>query len=138
MIYLKNLEKNWKNLENGVPHREKALPKNLEPPFCKLFKLTQTVITNDILVLELGNPKKPKIVLTSRIHPGESNGSYVIKGIIDSLIEEKGGVHKNISSCNFEGEALGRKNSDNQNSYAHEYEFHQNYVGGKEGFNVLR
>ena len=137
VIYLKNLEKNWKNLENGVLHREKTLPKTAEPPFCKLIKLTQTVIANDILVLELGNPKKPKIVLTSRIHPGESNGSYVIKGIIDSLIEEKGGVHKNINSCNNEGEVLGRKNSDNQNSYPHEYEFHQNYASGKEGFNIL-
>ena len=115
VIYLKNLEKNWKNIENSVHHREKLLAKSLEPPFFKLFKLTQTTIANDILVLELGNPKKPKIVLTSRIHPGETNGSLIIKGIIDSLIEEKGGIHKN---------------SDNQ---AHEYEFQQNYAGGKEG-----
>ena len=125
VIYLKNLEKNWKNVENGIPHRERSFPKNVEPPFFKLFKLTQTIISNDIFVLELGNPKKPKIVLTSRIHPGETNGSLLIKGIIDSLTE----VHKNCN--NYEGEVGGRKHSFHQ--YTHEHEFHQHYVGGKEG-----
>ena len=29
-----------------------------------------------------------KIILTSRVHPGESNASYMIKGVIDYLISE--------------------------------------------------
>ena len=28
------------------------------------------------------------IILTSRVHPGESNASYMIKGVIDYLINE--------------------------------------------------
>jgi hypothetical protein len=28
------------------------------------------------------------IILTSRVHPGESNASYMIKGVIDYLISE--------------------------------------------------
>lgn len=28
------------------------------------------------------------IILTSRVHPGESNASYIIKGVIDFLICE--------------------------------------------------
>ena len=28
------------------------------------------------------------IILTSRVHPGESNSSYMIKGVIDYLISE--------------------------------------------------
>lgn len=28
------------------------------------------------------------IILTSRVHPGESNASYMIKGVIDFLISE--------------------------------------------------
>jgi cytosolic carboxypeptidase protein 2/3 len=84
VLYLRGLERNWKNSETACLHKEK---KNLETSFYKMFKLTQTDIGNDIFVLELGNPKKPKIILTGRVHPGESNGSLVIKGIIDSLIE---------------------------------------------------
>ena len=28
------------------------------------------------------------IILTSRVHPGESNASYMIKGVIDYLVSE--------------------------------------------------
>ena len=32
---------------------------------------------------------RPSIIFTSRVHPGETVGSYVIEGVINSLLEEK-------------------------------------------------
>jgi cytosolic carboxypeptidase protein 2/3 len=30
--------------------------------------------------------ERPAVILTSRVHPGESNASYVIEGLIDYLV----------------------------------------------------
>ena len=51
------------------------------------------IITNDIshkFPFYINNSAKTKkaIFLTARVHPGESNSSHIIKGLIDSLLSE--------------------------------------------------
>ena len=45
------------------------------------------IVTNFTSVPEVIAVRKA-IILTSRVHPGESNASYMIKGVIDYLISE--------------------------------------------------
>ena len=44
------------------------------------------------------NKYKKAIILTARVHPGETNSSYIIKGIIDYLV-----------SCSHHGKSLRKK-----------------------------
>ncbi|XP_066920807.1 cytosolic carboxypeptidase 1-like [Clytia hemisphaerica] len=57
--------------------------------------LCQTLGGNDVNLLTITNPsisatrrdiiKRPYVVLTARVHPGESNSSWIMKGILDFL-----------------------------------------------------
>lgn len=42
------------------------------------------IITNFSSAAEL-IAERPAVILTSRVHPGESNSSFIIEGIIDYL-----------------------------------------------------
>jgi len=58
--------------------------------------LCKSLAGNDVEMLIITNftsiPEeiavRKAIILTSRVHPGESNASYMIKGVIDYLISE--------------------------------------------------
>ncbi|KAK1168785.1 cytosolic carboxypeptidase 3-like [Acipenser oxyrinchus oxyrinchus] len=62
--------------------------------FCKIRTLCLSLAGNLVPILtvtspSLGNQKggrKPAVVLTARIHPGETNSSWVMKGILDFLL----------------------------------------------------
>ena len=55
----------------------------------KIFCLTITDNINDQEVYT-----KPAIILTSRVHPGESNASLAVKGAIDFLVSNDKEAHK--------------------------------------------
>ena len=45
-------------------------------------------ITNKVNEISCPGPLKPAIIISSRIHPGESNSSYMMNGVIDFLVSE--------------------------------------------------
>ena len=75
---LKNSISQWKN-DAKCNFSVSTLCTTLGGKECPLLTLESA--TSPIPV-----PKRDCIVLTARIHPGESNGSYVIHGLIDFLI----------------------------------------------------
>jgi hypothetical protein len=60
--------------------------------------------------------KRPYVVLSARVHPGESNSSWVIKGIVDFLLGDhpvakalrKGYVFKILPMLNVDGVVNGK------------------------------
>ncbi|XP_067090443.1 cytosolic carboxypeptidase 2-like [Osmerus mordax] len=63
--------------------------------FCKVRTLCRSLAGNLVPVLTVTNPSKkvekdgtnkPAVVLTARIHPGETNSSWVMKGILNFLL----------------------------------------------------
>uniref|UniRef100_A0A8C8C7K1 Peptidase M14 domain-containing protein n=1 Tax=Oncorhynchus tshawytscha TaxID=74940 RepID=A0A8C8C7K1_ONCTS len=66
------------------PHRSR---------FCKVRTLCRSLAGNLVPVLTVTNPShredrihKPAVVLTARIHPGETNSSWVMRGILNFLL----------------------------------------------------
>lgn len=47
------------------------------------------------------DPTKRSILITGRIHPGESNGSHVLKGFIDFLCSNSSEAVELRRLCNF-------------------------------------
>ncbi|XP_072529757.1 cytosolic carboxypeptidase 2-like [Salminus brasiliensis] len=63
--------------------------------FCKVRTLCHSLAGNLVPVVTITNPNrdkealsKPAVVLTARVHPGETNSSWVMKGILDFLLGE--------------------------------------------------
>ncbi|KAI4872142.1 hypothetical protein NFI96_030984 [Prochilodus magdalenae] len=63
--------------------------------FCKIRILCRSLAENLVPVVTITNPNrdeealsKPAVVLSARIHPGETNSSWVMKGILDFLLSE--------------------------------------------------
>ncbi|XP_063053697.1 cytosolic carboxypeptidase 2-like isoform X2 [Engraulis encrasicolus] len=67
--------------------------------FCKVRTLCRSLAGNLVPVLTVTSPTgkpgeseeaahKPAIVVTARVHPGETNSSWVMKGIIDFLLSD--------------------------------------------------
>ncbi|KAL2094064.1 hypothetical protein ACEWY4_011376 [Coilia grayii] len=66
--------------------------------FCKIRTLCRSLAGNLVPVLTVTSPShrrgereaahKPAIVVTARVHPGETNSSWVMKGIIDFLLSD--------------------------------------------------
>ncbi|MGH0143939.1 UNVERIFIED_CONTAM: hypothetical protein FKN15_011940, partial [Acipenser sinensis] len=62
--------------------------------FCKIRTLCLSLAGNLVPILTVTSPslgnqmggRKPAVVLTARIHPGETNSSWVMKGILDFLL----------------------------------------------------
>ena len=64
-----------------------------KPGWMKLEKLCDTVAGRECPLLTLTNPDAPDankkcIFVTGRIHPGESNSSFMVHGLIDYLLSE--------------------------------------------------
>ena len=59
--------------------------------------LTRTLAANDIDMLIITNfasspesiAERPAVILTGRIHPGESNSSYIMEGLIEYLVSNE-------------------------------------------------
>ncbi|XP_007951098.1 cytosolic carboxypeptidase 3 [Orycteropus afer afer] len=69
---------------NGDPVRSK---------FCKIRVLCHTLARNMVYVLTITNPLKitePRqrkaVILTARVHPGETNSSWIMKGFLDYIL----------------------------------------------------
>ena len=73
-------------LKKVLTHKEKA-------KFCKYKVLCHTIAGNPVPLLTITSPSltpddsqaKRGVVVTARIHPGETNGSWMMKGLLDFL-----------------------------------------------------
>jgi murein tripeptide amidase MpaA len=85
--------------------------------------LCKTIAGNDCDMIIITNfssnaediAERPAVILTSRVHPGESNASYIIEGLIDYLISNEQGaeilrrkfVFKVVPMLNPDGVIIG-------------------------------
>nr|KAF6468867.1 ATP/GTP binding protein like 3 [Molossus molossus] len=65
--------------------------------FCKIRVLCHTIARNMVYVLTITTPlknadsrKRKAVILTARVHPGETNSSWIMKGFLDFIL---GGSH---------------------------------------------
>uniref|UniRef100_A0A8C3WIS4 Cytosolic carboxypeptidase 2 n=1 Tax=Catagonus wagneri TaxID=51154 RepID=A0A8C3WIS4_9CETA len=66
----------------------------VQSQFCKLRALCRSLAGNTVYLLTITNPArtpreaaaKKAVVLTARVHPGESNGSWIMKGFLDFIL----------------------------------------------------
>ncbi|XP_059844075.1 cytosolic carboxypeptidase 3-like [Hypanus sabinus] len=69
--------------------------------YCKTRVLCRSLAGNMVYLLTVTNPsenpeaaaRKKAVVLTARVHPGESNSSWVMKGFLDHLLGESADAH---------------------------------------------
>ncbi|XP_077195342.1 cytosolic carboxypeptidase 3 isoform X2 [Paroedura picta] len=62
--------------------------------FCKIRILCQSLARNVVYVLTITNPlqdfqeekRKAAVILTARVHPGETNSSWMMKGFLDYIL----------------------------------------------------
>ncbi|XP_078526224.1 cytosolic carboxypeptidase 3 isoform X2 [Lissotriton helveticus] len=65
--------------------------------FCKIRVLCQSLARNMVYVLTITNPstsdeevkRKKAVILTARVHPGETNSSWMMKGFLDYILSSK-------------------------------------------------
>ncbi|XP_075561284.1 cytosolic carboxypeptidase 3 [Pelecanus crispus] len=65
--------------------------------FCKIRVLCHSLARNIVYVLTITNPpksgkgtKRKAVILTARVHPGETNSSWIIKGFLDYILGDSG------------------------------------------------
>ncbi|ELK16107.1 Cytosolic carboxypeptidase 2 [Pteropus alecto] len=66
----------------------------IQSQFCKLQTLCRSLAGNTVYLLTITNPSrtpqeaaaKKAVVLSARVHPGESNGSWIMKGFLDFIL----------------------------------------------------
>nr|XP_006212408.2 cytosolic carboxypeptidase 2 isoform X1 [Vicugna pacos]XP_031546539.1 cytosolic carboxypeptidase 2 isoform X1 [Vicugna pacos] len=66
----------------------------VQSQFCKLRTLCRSLAGNTVYLLTITNPArtpqeaaaKKAVVLSARVHPGESNGSWIMKGFLDFIL----------------------------------------------------
>ncbi|XP_008572264.1 PREDICTED: cytosolic carboxypeptidase 2 isoform X1 [Galeopterus variegatus] len=64
--------------------------------FCKLRTLCRSLAGNTVYLLTITNPSqtpqeaaaKKAVVLSARVHPGESNSSWIMKGFLDFILSD--------------------------------------------------
>nr|XP_014584945.1 cytosolic carboxypeptidase 2 isoform X4 [Equus caballus] len=68
----------------------------VQAQFCKLRTLCRSLAGNVVYLLTITNPSrtpqeaaaKKAVVLSARVHPGESNGSWIMKGFLDFILSD--------------------------------------------------
>nr|XP_048284354.1 cytosolic carboxypeptidase 2 isoform X6 [Myodes glareolus] len=66
----------------------------IQSQFCKLRALCRSLAGNTVYLLTITNPSrtpqeaaaKKAVVLSARVHPGESNGSWIMRGFLDFIL----------------------------------------------------
>ncbi|KAM6285798.1 cytosolic carboxypeptidase 3 isoform 2-T2 [Spheniscus humboldti] len=65
--------------------------------FCKIHILCHSLAGNIVYVLTITNPPKSgkgterkAVILTARVHPGETNSSWIMKGFLDYILGDSG------------------------------------------------
>ncbi|KAM6157898.1 cytosolic carboxypeptidase 2 [Rhynchocyon petersi] len=66
----------------------------VQSKFCKLRTLCRSLAGNTVYLLTITNPSrspqeaaaKKAVVFSARVHPGESNGSWIMKGFLDFIL----------------------------------------------------
>uniref|UniRef100_G3TZ89 Cytosolic carboxypeptidase 2 n=1 Tax=Loxodonta africana TaxID=9785 RepID=G3TZ89_LOXAF len=66
----------------------------VQSQFCKLRALCRSLAGNTVYLLTITNPSqspqeaaaKKAVVFSARVHPGESNGSWIMKGFLDFIL----------------------------------------------------
>ncbi|OCT83803.1 cytosolic carboxypeptidase 2 [Xenopus laevis] len=64
--------------------------------YCKLRTLCKSLAGNSVYLLTITSPstnlttsaKKKAVVVTARVHPGETNGSWMMKGFLDFILSD--------------------------------------------------
>uniref|UniRef100_A0A8C6Q8X7 Cytosolic carboxypeptidase 2 n=1 Tax=Nannospalax galili TaxID=1026970 RepID=A0A8C6Q8X7_NANGA len=67
---------------------------SIQSQFCKLRALCRSLAGNTVYLLTITNPSrspqeaaaKKAVVLSARVHPGESNGSWIMQGFLDFIL----------------------------------------------------
>ncbi|KGL76066.1 Cytosolic carboxypeptidase 3, partial [Tinamus guttatus] len=90
--------------------------------FCKIHVLCHSLARNIVYVLTITNPhegdteaKRKAVILTARVHPGETNSSWIMKGFLDYILGNSGNaqvlrdnfVFKVIPMLNPDGVIVG-------------------------------
>ncbi|XP_028914984.1 cytosolic carboxypeptidase 2 isoform X2 [Ornithorhynchus anatinus] len=65
-------------------------------PYCKLRSLCRSLAGNTVYLLTVTSPSrspreaaaKKAVVISARVHPGEPNGSWVMKGLLDFILSD--------------------------------------------------
>nr|XP_009912264.1 PREDICTED: cytosolic carboxypeptidase 3-like [Haliaeetus albicilla] len=65
--------------------------------FCKIHILCHSLAGNSVYVLTITNPpksgkgtKRKAVILTARVHPGETNSSWIVKGFLNYILGNSG------------------------------------------------
>ncbi|XP_072473631.1 cytosolic carboxypeptidase 2 isoform X5 [Notamacropus eugenii] len=73
----------------------------IQSQFCKLRTLCRSLAGNTVYLLTITNPSKnlemaaakKAVILSARVHPGESNGSWMMKGFLDFILGDSPDAH---------------------------------------------
>ncbi|KAM8968351.1 cytosolic carboxypeptidase 2 isoform 4-T4 [Sarcophilus harrisii] len=73
----------------------------IQSQFCKLRTLCRSLAGNTVYLLTITNPSKTlemaaakkAVILSARVHPGESNGSWMMKGFLDFILGDSPDAH---------------------------------------------
>ncbi|XP_064366931.1 cytosolic carboxypeptidase 3 isoform X2 [Dromaius novaehollandiae] len=92
--------------------------------FCKIHILCHSLARNIVYVLTITNPhegdkdtKRKAVILTARVHPGETNSSWIMKGFLDYILGNSGNaqvlrdnfVFKVVPMLNPDGVIVGNQ-----------------------------
>lgn len=73
-------------------------------PYVKVSSACESFSGLELPLISISNgssQKKTNIIMTARIHPGETNSSHMLEGFIRALLESTTFSFKLIAACNF-------------------------------------
>ncbi|MGH1466008.1 MAG: M14 family metallopeptidase [Cognatishimia sp.] len=72
--------------------------RSLQSSNCKLKYVVRSVQGRPVEVLQIGNPKGPKIWIIARQHPGEPMAEWYVEGFLDALIDATDGASRLLTA----------------------------------------